>query len=163
MKQSGIIKTEAGSRAWFALFAALASAIVLLAPSQALAQTETAIIPDVWQGDVFRAKPDLSDLKRLRFVTDSDYPPFHYYDEEGVLTGLNVDLAKAICDALVVQCDVTPVSWDELFTSLANDEADAAIASIRITTDTLRKAHFTERYYATPGRFVRGPGWAGWN
>jgi polar amino acid transport system substrate-binding protein len=154
VKQSGIINNEAGSRAWFALFAALVTAIVLLAPRQALAQTETAIIPDVWQGAVFRAKPDLSDLKRLRFVTDSDYPPFHYYDEEGVLTGLNVDLAKAICDALVVQCDVRPVSWDELFASLANDEADAAIASIRITTDALRKAHFTERYYATPGRFV---------
>ena len=96
MKQSGIIKNQAGSRAWFALFAALASAIVLLAPSQALAQTETAIIPDVWQGGVFRAKPDLTGLKRLRFVTDSDYPPFHYYDEEGVLTGLNVDLANSL-------------------------------------------------------------------
>ena len=45
-----------------------------------------------------RPKPDLHGLERLRFVTDSDYPPFHYFDEEGVLTGFNVDLAKAICE-----------------------------------------------------------------
>src|SRR5262249_40871039 len=89
-----------------------------------------------------------------RFVTDSDYPPFHYFDEEGVLTGFNVDLAKAICETLGVECDIRPVDWDELFAELDNDEADAAIASIRIDAEALTKADFTERYYATPARFI---------
>ena len=57
-------------------------------------------------------------LEKLRFVTDSDYPPFHYFDEEGVLTGFNVDLAKAICEALEVQCEVRPVEWEDLFAAL---------------------------------------------
>ena len=79
-------------------------------------------------------------LDRLRFVTDSDYPPFHYFDEEGALTGFNVDMARAICEALAVDCEVRPVYWDDLFTKLDAGEADAAIASIRIDADALTKA-----------------------
>jgi polar amino acid transport system substrate-binding protein len=101
-----------------------------------------------------RPKPDLKGLQKLRFVTDSDYPPFHYFDEEGVLTGFNVDLAKSLCEALNVECEVRAVDWDELFISLDNGEADAAIASIRISEESLSKADFTERYYATPARFI---------
>jgi len=126
----------------------------LFLPAPVLAQTKTEIVPDAWQGDVLRPKPDVLRLEKLRFVTDNDYPPFHYFDEEGVLTGFNVDLAKAICEALAVECDVRPVGWDDMFASLEKGDADAAIASIRITEEALAKADFTSRYYATPARFI---------
>jgi len=135
-----------------AFFAALLALIAALIPASA--QTKSEIVPDVWQGDVLRPKPDMHNLDKLRFVTDSDYPPFHYFDEEGVLTGFNVDLARAICEELAVECEVRPVEWDDLFSSLDKDEADAAIASIRIDAEALNKADFTERYYATPARFI---------
>ncbi|HEY8275795.1 MAG TPA: transporter substrate-binding domain-containing protein [Methyloceanibacter sp.] len=127
---------------------------VLLSPLVAKAQVRNEIVPDVWQGAALRPKPDLGGLQKLRFVTDSDYPPFHYFDEEGVLTGFNVDLAKSLCEALNVECEVRAVDWDELFTGLDTGEADAAIASIRISEESLNKADFTERYYATPARFI---------
>ena len=149
------------SQAQFALALLLAA---LLAPSperaaaqsqsQSQSQTKTDIVPDSWQGDVLRPKPDMKGLSKLKFVTDSDYPPFHYYDEVGALTGFNVDLAKAICEELEVQCEVTAVNWEELFPSLDKGDADAAIASIRITAEALEKADFTLRYYATPARFA---------
>lgn len=93
-------------------------------------------------------------LRTLRFVTDTGYPPFHYYDEVGALTGFNVDLAKAICETLEVACEIKATNWSDLIPSLDNGEADAAIASIRITTEVLEAADFTSRYYATPARFV---------
>ena len=120
----------------------------------AWSQAKTDIVPDVWQGDVLRPKPDQFQFDRLRFVTDSDYPPFHYFDEEGVLTGFNVDLARAICEALAVECEIRPVDWEDLFKNLDDGEADAAIASIRIDAASLTKADFSSRYYATPGRFI---------
>ncbi len=132
----------------------LLAALLVFSPEQAAAQTKTDIVPDTWQGDVLRPKPDMRGLAKLRFVTDSDYPPFHYYDEVGALTGFNVDLAKAICEALEVQCEVNSVAWDDLIPSLDKGDADAAIASIRITAEALEKADFTSRYYATPARFV---------
>lgn len=128
--------------------------LALLAASPGLAQSKSEIVPDVWQGAALLPKPDLHNIEKLRFVTDSDYPPFHYFDEEGVLTGFNVDLAKAICEVLSVECDVKPVEWDDLFTSLDKGDADAAIASIRISADALNKVDFSNRYYATPARFV---------
>lgn len=143
--------SESGCRV-LAFFAALLALLVALPPASA--QTKSEIVPDVWQGDVLRPKPDMHNLDKLRFVTDSDYPPFHYFDEEGVLTGFNVDLARAICEELAVDCEVRPVEWEDLFSSLDKNEADAAIASIRIDAEALTKADFTERYYATPARFI---------
>ncbi len=67
-----------------------------------MAQVRNDIVPDTWQGDALRPKPDMHGLEKLRFVTDSDYPPFHYFDEVGALTGFNVDLAKSICETLEV-------------------------------------------------------------
>ena len=87
-----------------AIFAALFALIAATTPASA--QTKSEIVPDAWQGDALRPKPDFHNLDKLRFVTDSDYPPFHYFDEEGVLTGFNVDLARAICEELEVECDV---------------------------------------------------------
>jgi len=139
---------------WISVLLAVLATLAALAPTQSFAQSKSEIVPDVWQGDVLRPKPDLHGLEKLRFVTDNDYPPFHYFDEEGVLTGFNVDLAKAICEALAVECDVRPVAWDDLFGSLDRGGADAAIASIRISAESLAKADFTERYYATPARFI---------
>ena len=150
--------SHSGSARWSAAaslgLAALALALVWLTPAPALAQARNEIVPDTWQGDVLRSKPDMHGLEKLSFVTDSDYPPFHYFDEVGALTGFNVDLAKSICEALQVQCDVKAVDWEELFPSLDKGEADAAIASIRISAESLEKVDFTSRYYATPARFA---------
>ena len=132
----------------------VALALVALLPAPAAAQVRNDIVPDAWQGDALRPKPDMRGLEKLRFITDSDYPPFHYLDEVGALTGFNVDLAKAICESLEVQCEVKDVDWAEIFTTLDRGEADAAIASIRISAESLEKADFTSRYYATPARFV---------
>jgi polar amino acid transport system substrate-binding protein len=94
----------------------VAGALVLgwLGPSPAAAQVRTDIVPDTWQGEALRPKPDMHALEKLRFITDSDYPPFHYFDEVGALTGFNVDLAKAICESLLVDCDIKDVDWSEL-------------------------------------------------
>jgi polar amino acid transport system substrate-binding protein len=134
--------------------AACALAVCWLGPTPAAAQARNDIVPDTWQGDALRPKPDLHGLEKLRFITDSDYPPFHYFDEVGALTGFNVDLAKAICEALQVECEIKDVDWSEMYPTLDRGEADAAIASIRISEEALAKADFTSRYYATPARFI---------
>ncbi len=137
--------------------ALLTACVVLLGALMACpaaAQVRNDIVPDAWQGDALRPKPDMRALEKLRFVTDSDYPPFHYFDEVGALTGFNVDLAKAICETLEVECEIKDVDWSELFITIERGDADAAIASVRISAESLARADFTTRYYATPARFV---------
>lgn len=90
----------------------------------------------------------------IRFLTDSDFPPFNFYDEEGVLVGFNVDLARAICLELNTSCDIKARPWDELFAGLKGGEADAVIAAHKVTSGALASIDFTDRYFHTPGRFA---------
>lgn len=90
----------------------------------------------------------------IRFLTTNDFPPFNSNDEDGILTGLNVDLARALCLTLNVTCDIRARPWDELLPALLRGEADAVIAAHRVTAEALRKVAFTERYFHTPARFA---------
>jgi polar amino acid transport system substrate-binding protein len=99
-------------------------------------------------------KPDLSWLPRLRVLTETDYPPFNYYDEEGQLTGFNVDLARSVCLELAIPCEINTAEWNTLIPSLRNNETDAIVASLAITPKTVTEVDFTVRYYSTPARFA---------
>jgi polar amino acid transport system substrate-binding protein len=86
----------------------------------------------------------------VRFLTDSEFPPFHYYDEDGVLTGFDIDMARAICLELSATCDIQVRPWEDLLPALKRGEGDAVIASLSITPQALNQADFTDRYYYTP-------------
>jgi polar amino acid transport system substrate-binding protein len=90
----------------------------------------------------------------IRFLTDSDYPPFNYYDEDNVLTGFNVDVARAICLELAAACDIQVRPWPELLPALRRGEADAVIASHAVSGTALKMVDFSDRYYHTPARFA---------
>ena len=90
----------------------------------------------------------------IRFLTESDFPPFNFYDEDGVLVGFNVDVARAICQELNTACDIKVRPWAELFSALNKGEADAVIAGHAVTPQALASVDFTDRYFFTPGRFA---------
>jgi len=90
----------------------------------------------------------------IRFLTDSDYPPFNYYDEDNVLTGFNVDIARSICLELAAACDIQVRGWQELLPALRRGETDAVIASHAVSANALKAVDFTDRYYHTPARFA---------
>src|SRR5690349_21188301 len=92
----------------------------------------------------------------IRFLTEGDYPPFNYLDEDNVLTGFNVDIARAVCLELAAACDIQVRPWSELVPALRRSEADAIIASHAIGQGLLKVVDVTDRYYHTPGRFA-GP------
>jgi len=91
----------------------------------------------------------------LRFLTTGDFPPFNFYDEDGVLTGFNVDLARAICLQLQVTCEVSERPWAQLLPSLQKSDVDAVIAGHAVTAQALQKVAFSDRYFHTPGRLAR--------
>ena len=96
----------------------------------------------------------------IRFVTESDFPPFNYFDEDNVLTGFNVDVARAVCLEVNATCDIQVRPWAELLPALKKGEADAVIASHTANPGLLKLVDFSEPYYFTPGRFAAKRGLA---
>jgi polar amino acid transport system substrate-binding protein len=94
--------------------------------------------------------------KRLvvRFLTTDDFPPFNYFDDEGVLTGLNIDLARAVCLEIGAACDIKVRPWDELFLALKRGDTDAVIAAHTVGSQAVGDIEFTDQYFQTPGRFA---------
>ena len=102
---------------------ALALCIVLAAvPGGAIAQNE----PSDQGTRVYRSL--------IRFVTESDYPPFNYLDEDGTLTGFNVDVARALCLELSAACDVQVRPWADLLPAMRRGDSMKGSPPVRITS-----------------------------
>ncbi len=110
--------------------------------------------PSFWDPHARPAKPDLGGLHSLRFLTDDDYPPFHFALPDDSLAGFDIDLARAICEDLKLACTIQARRYDTLIDSLNADGGDAIIASLRIDAAARAKLDFTAPYMKNPARFV---------
>lgn len=121
-------------------------------------------IPSFWDSREQLAKPDLSGVQRIRFLTTVDYPPFSYIDQNGRLGGFNVELARAICQELdiVSRCQIQGLPWAELEQTMQNGSGEAVIAGLAVTAETRERYAFTRPYLQFPARFVtrRDSDWA---
>jgi arginine/ornithine transport system substrate-binding protein len=95
----------------------------------------------------------------LQIAVQNERPPFSFSDDEGKLQGFDVEIAGALCAGLEVRCQLTPLEFTSLIPGLEEGRIDAAVASMSITEERLKKVDFTDKYYQAPNRFVarRGP------
>jgi polar amino acid transport system substrate-binding protein len=111
-------------------------------------------VPGFWDPRRRPEKPDLSRISVIRFLTETDYPPFNFAGPDGNPQGFNVDLARLLCEELKVACTIQMRRFETLIAALNGNQGDAAIASIAATLDLRTKVDFTDSYYRTPARFV---------
>lgn len=133
---------------WIALAVAAA-----LGGSPATAGADT-LIPSFWDPHHIVGKPELATLRSLRFLTEDDYPPFHFALPDGTLAGFDIDLARAICEELKITCTIQMRRFDTLVSSLDDNQGDAMMGSIRIDAKSRAALDFTLPYMLTPARFV---------
>lgn len=127
----------------------LVATLIASAPSRAQQQSAAAVEPPSPGEPV--APPRRTSL---RFLTTTDFPPFNYADEEGQLTGFNIDFARAVCVELEVSCDIKAVPFGELLSTLDHGDGDAVIGAIAVTPATVARAEFSRRYYFMTGHFA---------
>lgn len=111
-------------------------------------------VPGFWDPRRRPERPDLSRIGIIRFLTETDYPPFNYAGPDGMPAGFNVDLARLICEEINVACTVQMRRFDTLVSSLNTNQGDAVIASIAETAEMRKQVDFSDPYYRTPARFV---------
>jgi len=121
--------------------------------TQPAAQPSVAV-PGFWDPRRRPERPDTSRIAQIRFLTEFDYPPFNYAGPDGNPAGFNVELARLICEELKIQCTIQLRRFDTLLQSLAENRADAVIASLAVTPETRQRVDFSDPYYRAPARFV---------
>lgn len=95
---------------------------------------------------------------KLRIATDGAYPPFSMVTPEGELAGFDVDIARALCAAVEVECEIIQHDWDGMIPGLMADKFDAVVASMAITEERRARVDFTRKYYISPARFISARG-----
>ena len=123
-------------------------------PPAANAASAAIVVPGFWDPRRRPERPDLSRISIIRFLTETDYPPFDFAGPDGAPAGFNVDLARMICEEIKVACTVQMRRFDTLISSLNSNNGDAVIASIAATTEMRKRVDFSDPYYRTPARFV---------
>ena len=138
----------------FVALSALAGTGPARAANDGVAQPHGVVVPGFWDPRRRPERPDLSRIQTIRFLTETDYPPFDYAGPDGNPSGFNVDLARLLCDEIKASCTIQARRFDTLLDALNDNRGDAVIASIASTAETRRRADFTDPYYRTPARFV---------
>ncbi len=103
-------------------------------------------VPGFWDPRRRPDRPDLSRLSVIRFLTETDYPPFNFTGPDGNPAGFNVDLARSLCDEIKVTCTIQMRRFETLIDAITSNRGDAIIASMAVTPQLRARVDFTDPY-----------------
>ena len=82
---------------------------------------------------------------KLIMATNAQFPPYEYYENETIV-GLDVDFARAICDKLGKELEISDMEFDSIITAIQTGKADFGAAGMTVTEDRLENVDFTDSY-----------------
>jgi polar amino acid transport system substrate-binding protein len=93
----------------------------------------------------------------LRIATEGAYPPFNYV-EGTEPAGFEVELGRALCDAMALPCTFVLQEWDGMYGALREGRFDAIMSSMEITPERRTRYRFSRPYYRIPAALIGAKG-----
>ena len=95
----------------------------------------------------------------LKIGMEGTYPPFTYKDDKGVLTGFDVDIAKAVAAKLGLKAEFVLTEWSGILAGLQANKYDVIVNQVAITPERQKTINFSTPYaYSRPQIIVRKAG-----
>ncbi|WP_296253251.1 ABC transporter substrate-binding protein [Pseudomonas sp. UBA4194] len=91
---------------------------------------------------------------KLRMGVEAAYPPFNNKDASGQVVGFDVDIGKALCAKMEVECEVVTSDWDGIIPALQSQKFDFLVSSMSITPERSQVVDFTNPYYSNKLQFI---------
>jgi L-cystine transport system substrate-binding protein len=89
---------------------------------------------------------EIKDEGVLTVGTEGTYPPFTFHDENGELTGFDVEIAREVAERLGVEAEFMETQWDAMFAGLDAERFDMIANQVGIRPDRQEKYDFSEGY-----------------
>ena len=86
--------------------------------------------------------------------TDTTYAPFEFTDESGELTGIDIDLLRAIGEDQGFEVEFQPLGFDAALQALQSNQVDGVIAGMTITEERQQTFDFTDPYFTGGVQFA---------
>lgn len=109
----------------------------------------TAILAAGFAGLASAADDLLKDIQQrgsIKIGLEGTYPPFNYQDENGKLTGFEVEFAEALAKELGIKVEFQPTKWDGILAALESKRLDAVINQVTISEERKKKYDFSAPY-----------------
>lgn len=95
---------------------------------------------------------------KLRMGVEAAYPPFNNKDTSGQVVGFDVDIGKALCAKMSVECEIITSDWDGIIPALQSQKFDFLVSSMSITPERSEVVDFTNPYYSNKLQFIAKKG-----
>ena len=87
------------------------------------------------------------DKRTLTIGTNAEYAPFDYLDENGNITGFDIDLIEAIAKSQDIEIVWRDLPFDSLIGSMEAGDLDVIAAAIGPTSERRKSVDFSDVYY----------------
>lgn len=100
---------------------------------------------------------ELEEIREAGVITvgvEGTYAPFTYHDEDGTLTGFDVELAETIAERLGVEAEFLESGWDSLLAAVDSGRLDTVINDVSVTEERKEAYDFSDPYLYIPQQVV---------
>ena len=90
----------------------------------------------------------------LRIAVEGTYPPFNYRDEQGKLTGFDVEIAEAIAAKMGVKPEFTTTEWSGILAGLQAGKYDVIVNQVAATDKRRETFDFSDPYVVSSPQLI---------